>query len=258
VRQVSKKSLFVSEIYSAIQGEGPLLGIRQIFLRLSGCDLRCKWCDTPESLQRSPLCSVEQKMGERNFKMIQNPINYESFISFVNNLVPKLHHSMSITGGEPLLQAELLKTYIIKLKEQFKFPVYLESGGHRHDELSSIIHLLDYVSMDIKIPSSGTAVLWENHKKFLDVCLKSESLIDFWIKLVVSEETLLDELVYAVDLVKSRLINKSPILFLQPVTQINGIKPPTPCNLLNIHKELLSLYPHIRVVPQVHSLISQK
>jgi len=65
---MQSKQLFLSEIYSAIQGEGPIVGVRQLFIRLSICDLRCKWCDTPNSLVKTKHASLEISSGSRQFQ----------------------------------------------------------------------------------------------------------------------------------------------------------------------------------------------
>ena len=246
---------YLSEIYSAIQGEGPLVGIRQIFIRFSGCDLRCIWCDTPDSLIKTEHCSIEEK--QRKFKKIKNPINSKELVSYIKNLSPELHHSISLTGGEPLLQTNFLKNFLPKLKNEINLPLYLETGGHRHKEIKEIIDLLDYVSMDIKLSSSAkTGDLTEEHKKFLDVISKAKSLKKLWIKIVVTKDTLQEEIIDSVNMIKS--VNGSLEVCLQPVTEINNISPPSETDLLNMQSNLLKSYPNIRVIPQVHKLMGQR
>ena len=92
---------YLSEIYSAVQGEGPLVGVRQIFLRFALCDLRCVWCDTPDSLVRTKKCTVEEKSGQRMFSEVENPLSEHDLFQYIKNLEPEFHHSFSITGGEP-------------------------------------------------------------------------------------------------------------------------------------------------------------
>ena len=249
---------YLSEIYSAIQGEGPLVGIRQIFVRFSACDLRCVWCDTPDSLIRTEFCSIENSAGIRKFHKVKNPINISDLLSHIKSLSPELHHSISLTGGEPLLQSNFLNNFLQVLKKEVLLPVYLETGGHRPEELSKIVNSLDFISMDFKLPSSAnTEVLWDKHKEFLEVCLKSKHLQSVWIKIVITKDTLLDELIHSVKIIKSVYPNNNLEIFLQPVTKINDIKPPNELQLLNIQQNLLKIYPKIRVIPQVHRLIGQ-
>lgn len=249
---------FITEIYSAIQGEGPLVGVRQIFVRFNVCDLRCKWCDTPESLVKTDSCCAETYAGSRKFETIKNPINTDMLSSFLSSLSPQIHHSISFTGGEPLLQANFLKTFLNLKKSFFSLPVLLETGGHRSDKLIKVLPYVDYVSMDIKLPSSSFCrPLWDEHSKFLSVCLSKKDLADLWIKTVVTASTSFDELKKAVNLVSSIVGNRNVEIFLQPVSPINNLKPPTPEEMILIQTKLLELYPYIRVVPQVHKLIGQ-
>lgn len=247
----------MSEVYSAVQGEGPLVGVRQIFLRFALCDLRCEWCDTPDSLIRTEKCVVEEKSGQRLFKEVENPLSENDLLLYIQNLDPDFHHSFSITGGEPLLQSVFLANFLPKLKTKFDIPIYLESGGHRVEELKRVINYIDFISMDIKLPSSAnTGDLWEKHKNFLEVSLSSAKQKKIWVKIVVTSKTLMDEVENAVKLVKS--LNNKIEIFLQPVSSINGISPPDEKTLLFFQEKSLKSYPFIRVIPQMHTLMGQK
>ena len=260
---MNNNECYLSELYSAIQGEGPMVGIRQIFLRFSICDLRCVWCDTPDSLVKNEFCNIETMAGKRNFTKIKNPISLNELTGYIKNLNQNLHHSISLTGGEPLLHYKFLVSFLPELKEIYFIPVYLETGGHRPDELKKIIHLVDYISLDFKLPTSAKAgILWDKHKEFLSLSLNAKNVKSVWIKIVITDATEFNELLYSVELVKAVLkdnkeLNKVEI-FLQPVTEINGSKPPGELELLEIHTKLLGKYPYIRVLPQVHKFIGQR
>ncbi len=248
---------YLSEVFSAIQGEGPFIGARQIFIRFSICDIRCSWCDTPESLTKNDFCLTEKNNGSREFEKIKNPLTVKELLSHIESLSPKSHHSISLTGGEPLLQNEFLKLFLPEIKDLI--PVYLETGGHRPDKLKTIVNFIDYISMDFKLPSSAsTGVFWDKHKEFLEIASSTENLKKLWIKIVVTEETSFDELIHSTEIIKSVYPDNSPEIFLQPVTQINNISPPKELKLLKIQEKLLNVYRNIRVVPQVHKLIGQK
>lgn len=250
-------SCYLSEIYSAIQGEGPLVGVRQIFVRFSVCDLRCTWCDTPNSLVKNEYCAIEELAGSRTFKKVKNPIDLSSLVKYLDNLNPKFHHSISLTGGEPLLQHKFISEFIPIVKQEYLLPIYLETGGHRPSELKKIINFIDFVSMDFKLPSSAnTGDLWSKHKEFLKISLDANKPV--WIKIVLTDKTTGEDLKTSLALIKSFSRLNNPIeVFLQPVTEQNGSKPPSETKLLQTHMELLKLYPHIRVLPQVHKLINQ-
>ena len=58
------EDVYVSEVFSAIQGEGALVGTRQVFVRLTGCNIRCAYCDQPEALERvGGPCRIERTAG---------------------------------------------------------------------------------------------------------------------------------------------------------------------------------------------------
>ena len=245
---------FLNEVFSAVQGEGPLVGVRQLFIRFSMCDLRCIWCDTRESLIRQDYCNVETKAGSRDFIQIKNPVTMNDLLFYLKNLDLLNHHSISITGGEPLLQYKFLENFLLQFKNQFKLPVYLETAGHKPHELKSVIKYVDYISMDIKLPSSSrNKELWDAHKKFLATSVSSNK--EVWVKIVVTRDTSILDLFISVNLVKAICKNKKAVeIFLQPVTKIRDILPPTEKELLNMQSKLLEIYPYVRVVPQMHVL----
>ena len=86
----------INEIFSSIQGEGILIGRRQIFVRFSGCNLDCNYCDTSKS--RNPI------LGDL--------ITKEELINKINNLITPDFHSISLTGGEPLLHSDFIKEFL--------------------------------------------------------------------------------------------------------------------------------------------------
>src|SRR5579871_113753 len=104
-------SVRLVEVFSSIQGEGMLVGHRQVFVRTFGCNLRCSYCDSPETLKESgspPDCRVEAQPGTWKFRRISNPIAAPDLTRIVGNYLIEPHHSISITGGEPLLHARFL------------------------------------------------------------------------------------------------------------------------------------------------------
>lgn len=248
---------YLSEIYSAIQGEGPLVGLRQIFIRFCICDLRCSWCDTPRSLSRTDFCNVETNSAKRTFTKKNNPLSMFDVIKFIKRLKPELHHSISLTGGEPLLQSGFLHDFLPRLKKEIQLPLYLETAGHRPEKLKEVIKYLDYISMDFKLPSSTKLKeLWKKHAEFLKIIIKNKKQAD--VKIVTTEDTSISELIYSAKIVKSLSKKNNNIqIIIQPVTKMNGILPPGEKDLLAIHSKLLDIYPLVRVIPQVHVLMGQ-
>src|SRR5262245_43809707 len=100
--------LTINEIFYSIQGESSNAGRPCVFVRLTGCDLRCSWCDTPYSFYEGQKRTVDEVLDE----------------------VQRHQCSLvEITGGEPLLQEDVysLMTRLLERGHQ----VMLETGGHR-------------------------------------------------------------------------------------------------------------------------------
>ncbi len=120
--------LKVNEIYHSIQGESTNTGLPCVFIRLTGCNLRCNYCDTEyaffEGNERS-LDEIIEEVRKYNCKLVE------------------------VTGGEPLMQDESI-TLMSKLCDE-DFDVMLETAGNMPikdvDERVKII-------MDLKCPSS--------------------------------------------------------------------------------------------------------
>ncbi len=248
------------EVFSAIQGEGLNVGSRQIFIRFALCDLRCHFCDSAHTWSVPPVCFVEQTPGQRDFEKHNNPVTLVSLKQWVEQQnQPGLHDSLSLTGGEPLLQAPFLREFLPQLKQSIQLPVYLETGGHRPEQLAMILPYLDLVGMDLKLPSVSGEQKWQSHTLFLQNCLNGS--VKVFVKLIVSQQTDHLELEKAAKLVAA--IDPEIPLFLQPVTPITcqstakTIVAPTPEQVLMwqaLMKQWLCL---VRVVPQTHKMIGQ-
>ncbi len=163
----------IHEIYQSIQGESTYTGQPCVFVRTSGCNLRCRWCDTEEAFEPGP-----EKTLENILRTVEN---------FGCPLV-------EITGGEPLLQPETL-TLIRNLLDE-GYTVLLETGG------ALPIHAVDaraIVILDIKCPSSGMSdtMHWENLralKKNDEVKFVIADEADYrWAKTILKTHQNLDE-----------------------------------------------------------------
>jgi len=121
----------VSEIFYSIEGEGIEIGRPEIFIRLAGCNLRCSWCDTKYALENGKERSIKEIVTEAR----KYPCK-----------------SVSITGGEPLLQKEELLELVNRLKA-LSYWIQINTNGTVFDE--EIFRLVDLISMDCKCPSSG-------------------------------------------------------------------------------------------------------
>ena len=121
--------LTINEIFYSIQGESSYAGRPCVFVRLTACDLRCSWCDTPYAFHEGSKRSLDSVLAEVD--------------AFGCSLV-------EVTGGEPLLQEDvypLMEALLARGRT-----VLLETGGHRSTARvpATVITILD-----IKCPGSG-------------------------------------------------------------------------------------------------------
>lgn len=182
----------IAEVFDSVQGEGIYLGERQIFVRFFGCNLACKYCDTK-------LTAFSEYEPEELFKEIElySPADF---------------HSISFTGGEPLLQKDFLRE-ILKLTRVAGYRNYLETNGTLYIELKEVIDYLDIVAMDLKLPSStGMSNLWWMHRNFLNVASGKE----IFLKIITCLSTTDEDIEEAVDLIKQSC--RAITLVLQPNT----------------------------------------
>jgi organic radical activating enzyme len=158
------------------------------------------------------------------------------------------HHSISLTGGEPLLNSEILREWLPVLRRYL--PVHLETNGTLPAALAPLIGYLDYISMDIKLPStSGQPQLWDKHRAFLETAAQKEVAV----KIVISDSAADGELITASELIAS--IDQSIPLVLQPITLDNGSMGITPARSLELFDLASGILPHVRVIPQTHKIM---
>lgn len=236
------------EIFSSVQGEGPLVGYRQLFLRLAGCNLNCRYCDTKHAVSCGK-CKIEKKAGSSDFEYISTPLEIDKLLQIIQeNYDLNKHHSVSITGGEPLIHYEILKILLPKIKKLTK-SIFLETNGTLPGELQEVLKFIDFISMDIKLPSAAKiSPCWESHRKFLRAALSRE--IYLYIKIVVSSNTVEEELKTACKLIKDEAPGIP--LIIQPVTPHNSVKAPTTRQLLKWQEMLLDYLNDVRIIPQTH------
>ena len=236
------------EMFSSIQGEGLLVGCRQVFLRLPHCNLNCRYCDTDFSA--TTFCEVEDPPGSGALKTLPNPLSLPQVVAQIESWcrqAPRAHHSLSITGGEPLIHLQLLATWLPELRKIL--PIYLETNGTLPDALELLIGHIDWVSMDYKLPSvTGEASDWQQAQRFLQIARQ----VNCYVKLVVAETTPLDELLAAADSIAA-VSSEIPVI-LQPVT-VDGRVGLSTRQALQVQTQLAALLSDVRIIPQTHRFL---
>ncbi len=257
----ARDEVLVSEIFSAIQGEAALVGERQVFLRLTGCNIRCNYCDQPEALERRPgPVRIEQTAGRRDWEVGESPLAVADVAAAVGRLWHQVpHHSVSLTGGEPLLQSARL-TALLPALAGAGMPIMVETNGTLPGGLVRVLPWVTYASVDLKLPSvDGERVDPGVQRRFLAIAL--DGGVTTWVKIVVSASVAVDELDAAVAMVADETARArvAPVeVYLQPVTPFAGVGvAPTPSHLLDLQARALRIHPRVRVVPQTHKAIGQ-
>jgi len=129
LRDLPPGQLLIHEIYRSIQGESTFAGLPCVFVRCAVCDSRCSWCDTPHAFTQ----------GERQSR------------AAVRDRVLALHTPLvEITGGEPLLQAEIYPL-MTELVDAGKTVLLETSGAHDIGPVDPRVHII----LDLKCPDSG-------------------------------------------------------------------------------------------------------
>lgn len=216
----------IAEVFRSVQGEGIYHGVDQIFVRFYGCNLKCNFCDTPLN----------------NYEELDVPQLINRISAFGNG-----YHSISFTGGEPLLQAGFLQE-LLPVTKKSGIKVYLETNGILYQELSQVIDYVDIVAMDFKLPSStGMPEFWIEHEEFLRIALKKE----VFVKIVVLNSTTQKEIGRSIKLIRS--FNKDINLILQP--EFVQSKEEELVKKMKVFKNLASQYlENVFIVAQQHKL----
>ena len=138
LRQKPPGQLLIHEIYRSLQGESTFAGLPCVFVRLTVCDARCRWCDSPHAFKEGSAWTLE--------KVVEQVTKHGCPL-------------VEITGGEPLLQEEVLP--LMTRLADLGLTVLLEtSGAHDVSRVDPRVHII----MDLKCPDSGECAgnRWEN------------------------------------------------------------------------------------------------
>ncbi|MDD5259571.1 MAG: 7-carboxy-7-deazaguanine synthase QueE [bacterium] len=224
----------ITEIFASIQGEGLYVGERQIFVRFVACNLKCDYCDTKTNKR------IRELAGER-------------VLNEIKDLNKGKIHSVSVTGGEPLLYADFLQALIPQIN-RLGLKTYLETNGTLPQELRKVIRLVNYVAMDIKMPSSGNPACWDEHREFLEILNRSHIHPgDFFVKIVLTSKTRAAEIKKATGIIAR--VSKHIPLILQPVSPIRQVRAMVPKNIFAFQSLALEHLSIVKVIPQMHKIL---
>lgn len=243
-RTENKARARVSEIFTSIEGEGIFVGKKTLFIRLSGCHLKCRWCDTKYAL---PLDSgTDYQIDEIKDLIIKElrPFTYK----------------VNFTGGEPLLQTEAVIELADFIKKQTNLKTYIESSCFDSELFSKVLPYIDICKIEFKTDDSNVVEDQEydnlllSEIKCLELAVESNKAT--YIKIVVTNSTNLESfknLVYNI----SKKIKPSDILgfIIQPSF---GIDQPTVNKLLDTYDIVQPMFPEVRIIPQLHKEIGAR
>ena len=219
----------VKEIFESIQGEGLYIGCKQIFIRFCNCNLKCNYCDT-------------EFASDKDY-MEFTPSDLAQYLK--DNFDLKTVHSISLTGGEPLLSVDFLKEFL-PLVSSYK--IYLETNATLSDKLAEVIDFVDIIASDIKLESAaGIKDTFKFHDKFFEIAQKKENFA----KIVFNEKITDDEIKYSCELAKKYDFP----LILQPECGEHDMDIDTEF-AVQILDKFLKLYSNVRLIPQVHKFLN--
>ena len=229
------------EIFTSVEGEGILYGTKTLFVRLAGCPFTCFYCDTKESL---PLDSGTEYTIEEANELIDTNLQDQTY-------------KVNFTGGDPLIQHQAV-AQLAKHIQNKKIPTYLESSCFDIDRFNHVLPFIDIVKIEFKtkdsafVDSEHYEKLIGHTMKCLESSVKSKKIT--YIKIVVSSKTELSSFKELLEQI-FKIVSKKNLsgFIIQPTTSISE---PTLEQLLVFYDNVYPYYDEVRVVPQLHKIIS--
>lgn len=242
---------FLGEIFSSFQGEGPLIGKRQVFVRTAGCNLSCSYCDSPKFRRRVKFCGVEDRSVPGCFRLAENPVTSSWTMEQILARWAIGTSSVSITGGDPLCQPEFALALAMSCASE-GMPVYFETNGFSRSRFSRLIDWIDFAAIDIKLPShrpcpsSRLSRLVENEL----ACIEGASRAGIFTiaKVVILDSTSSEE----IESLCPRLEGMEITLVLQPAS---GSEKPGQEKLIHLHEAASEHLGEVVVIPQAHKIM---
>lgn len=245
-------SVWLSELFVSYQGEGACAGEIHLFVRFAGCNIRCVYCDTPDSLVRVPECEISWPNGvvERR----TNPLSARALSDVVQQFCeadPQIA-MLALTGGEPMVQHAFIESWLQSYPPPR--PCMLETNAMMTAGLEGVLPRVALVSADIKLPSnSGERPLWDEHRRFLTACRET----NVYVKMPVDERTDPDEVRHGARLVRETVPHAT--LFLQPITAArDNAWQVTQQRLWELVRCAQSEMPRTKLRPQLHKLMGMR
>ena len=231
----------IFEIFTSIEGEGILYGTKTLFVRLAGCPYTCFYCDTLDAL---PLDSGKEYSITEACDLIDNNLQDNTY-------------KVNFTGGEPLIQYEAVNELAKHVKAR-GLPTYLESACFDSKKFLYVLPSIDFVKIEFKtidsefIDKQHHPELVRNTLECLQAAIEAKKTT--YIKTVVSSKT---EIASFKDLLDKifKIASKENIagFIIQPTTSISE---PALEQLLEFYDAVYPYYNEVRVVPQLHKIIS--
>lgn len=220
---MQEQSTKIREIFTSIQGEGPCVGQKQIFVRFCKCNLNCEYCDTDYSFKIATSYTIDELFEKLN------EIDCDT---------------ISFTGGEPLMDVEFLYDFLKKYKNKLNKKIYLETNGTLVDQLKKIIDFVDIVSVDVKLQSAtGQANHFVVNEHFLKLARNKK----VFIKVVFDENIIQEEIEFCANLAKKY----ATLLVLQPKMPMSN-----KLDFEKIFDKFYEINKSIRLIPQVHKFLN--
>ena len=218
----------IKEIFTSIQGEGPYIGLKQLFIRFCGCNLNCTYCDSADIPNEDFL-----EFSPEELKTYLEDFNLKSI------------HSISLTGGEPLIWSDFLAKFLPMTNSK----IYLETNATLRKQLETIIDFVHIVSADIKLPSSsGIEGSFAVHDEFFKMVRKYDK--EIFAKIVFDENILDDEIYHCLKLAEKYNLD----LILQPKTTEDAIAFDKE-KIVEVLDKFLAVRPNVRLIPQVQKFL---
>ncbi|UEC43487.1 MAG: 7-carboxy-7-deazaguanine synthase [Methanothrix sp.] len=241
----------LAEIFSSFQGEGPLVGNRQVFVRTAGCNLSCSYCDSAKFRCEVEFCEVLSPQASGPLRRADNPVTTSWAMEEILGHWARGTHSVSITGGEPLCQPDFALSLATGCAAE-GLPVYFETNGYSASRFRRLIPWIDFAAVDIKLqshrscPPDRWSRLFENEISCIDGATRSG--VATIAKTVILDATTSEE----IEQLCHRLEGLDATLVLQPVS---GDKRPSPKKLIHLHQAASEHRGDVVIIPQAHKMM---